>query len=357
MVSSLAAIDEKLAHEKDKSDELTSKLLRLEHAGFEDEELQEILDTAQEVHSLPPTKLTKKETVNALVTERAEALNALRQDDREKEKTHKNTELELSRIIKRFFRDENYDDGLVELDRRRMLVEEILSKVQSIQGAVSIQESMEFTSIEKRLDVFAKAIGRIQQALKAVEEKNSLEQRLTDNLAKAKTELGKLEPRHTRAKTACSALDKLLGSEYKEAYLKQIIIDHKTKLSTIFTRIHAPHEFKNIHLNTDVLLERDIGGLSPVSEISTGQRAALALSIFLSLNSSVSDKAPWLLFDDPIVHVDDLNILSFLDMLRDLVLLGSLQVFFATANTRIADLFARKFDFLGSNFKEFRLQR
>ena len=357
VVSSLAALDEKLVLEKGKSDELTSRLLRLELAGFEEEELQKLLDTGQEIYSLPPTKLTKKETVNALLAERAETLNILRKDDREKEKTHKNIEVEMNRIIKRFLRDKTYDEGLVELDRRRTLVEEIISKVRSVQEAVSIQESMEFTSIEKRLDVFAKTIGRIQEALKAVEEKNALEQRLADNLAAAKAELGKLEPRHTHAKTACSVLAKLLGSEYKEAYLKQIITDHRAKISTIFSRIHAPHEFKEVHLNTDVLLDRDIGGLSPVSEISTGQRAALALSIFLSLNSSVSVKAPWLLFDDPIVHVDDLNILSFLDMLRDLVLLGNRQVFFATANTRIADLFVRKFDFLGKDFQDFQLQR
>ena len=105
------------------------------------------------------------------------------------------------------------------------------------------------------------------------------------------------------------------------------------------------------------MLERYDGGRSPVSQISTGQRAALALSIFLSLNSGVSTRAPWLLFDDPVVHVDDLNILSFFDMLRELVLLGNRQVFFATANTRIADLFAKKYDCLGADYREFHFKR
>jgi chromosome segregation protein len=64
------------------------------------------------------------------------------------------------------------------------------------------------------------------------------------------------------------------------------------------------------------------------------------------------------LFDEPVVHVDDLNILSFFDMLRDLVLIGNRQVFFTTANTRIADLFAKKFDFLGTEeFREFQFVR
>ena len=58
-----------------------------------------------------------------------------------------------------------------------------------------------------------------------------------------------------------------------------------------------------------------------------------------------------------IAHVDDLNILSFLDILRDLVLLDDRQVFFATANARIADLFYRKFDCLGTDFKNIPLNR
>lgn len=81
------------------------------------------------------------------------------------------------------------------------------------------------------------------------------------------------------------------------------------------------------------------------------------MNFHYAINRSVSGRAPWLLFDDPIVHADDLNVVSFLDMLRDLVLLGDRQIFFATANSRVGDLFARKFDFLGVDFKDFRLQR
>jgi len=110
-------------------------------------------------------------------------------------------------------------------------------------------------------------------------------------------------------------------------------------------------------MNNDILLIRHSGQTSTASEISTGQRPALALSIFLSMNAGVSTRAPWLIFDDPVVHVDDLNLLSLLDALRDLVLLGNHQVFFATANTRIASLFARKFDFLGNGYREFPLDR
>ena len=357
VVENLASLGEKLTEEETKLDELTAKEKRLKLAGFEEEELQALFEVAQEDHSHPGSKLAKKEAVQALVTEKTEVLAALRTDEREKEKAQKEIDAELRRIVRRLLEHAAVEDAGVELERRETLVEEVLAEVRSTQKEVAISDSEELSSVANRLATFAKAVARIQEALKRIEEKDALEQRLAASLAEAQGELAQLEPSHARAKTALTVLAKLLGSDYKAAYLQQVVAEHKEKLSTIFSRIHAPHEFKDVSIDTDVLLERHTGVKSAVSEISTGQRAALALSIFLSLNSSVSTRAPWLLFDEPVVHVDDLNILSFFDMLRDLVLLGNRQVFLATANTRIADLFAKKFDCLATEFREFLFQR
>ena len=99
-------------------------------------------------------------------------------------------------------------------------------------------------------------------------------------------------------------------------------------------------------------------GEAKLSEISTGQRAAFALSIFLAQNAQLTVAPPVVLIDDPIAHVDDMNSLSFLDYLRDVVLTGRRQIFFATANGKLATLFERKFDFLGAEgFRRFDLRR
>jgi len=67
---------------------------------------------------------------------------------------------------------------------------------------------------------------------------------------------------------------------------------------------------------------------------------------------------PVVLIDDPIAHVDDLNCLSFLDFLRELTITSERQLFFATADEKLATLFQRKFDFLGeSDFRRFNLAR
>ena len=73
----------------------------------------------------------------------------------------------------------------------------------------------------------------------------------------------------------------------------------------------------------------------------------MALSIFLTLNKQLDNGPDVILFDDPITTIDDLNVLSFLDYLREIVISTDKQVFFATANNDLANLFSKKFEFLG----------
>ncbi|MND00617.1 hypothetical protein D3C83_193000 [compost metagenome] len=63
------------------------------------------------------------------------------------------------------------------------------------------------------------------------------------------------------------------------------------------------------------------------------------------------------MFDDPVAHVDDINTLSLLDHLRDIALSEQRQIFFATADSKLANLFGRKFRFLGERYKQIDLAR
>lgn len=122
-------------------------------------------------------------------------------------------------------------------------------------------------------------------------------------------------------------------------------------IQRIFTKIHVPHELKISDL-TGCRLER-LGSdhVVELNQISTGQRAALMLSIFISLNLSLKSGPPYMLIDDPIAHIDDLNVLSFLDLLADVAETGYRQIFFATANEKLAHLFQKKMEFLGADFQ------
>ena len=138
--------------------------------------------------------------------------------------------------------------------------------------------------------------------------------------------------------------------------MRKALDQNKAAIESIFSRIHSPVEFSG--LGSDFSTVRRVSGEdAPLTAVSTGQRAALALSIFLAQNSQLAGGPPVVLIDDPIAHVDDLNCLSFLDFLRELVLAGRRQIFFATANDKIASLIERKFDFLGPGFKRIELTR
>jgi DNA repair protein SbcC/Rad50 len=163
-----------------------------------------------------------------------------------------------------------------------------------------------------------------------------------ENLTKAIDVLSEIVEKHSLEKATQDALESIRG-----------------QVSDIFARIHSPAEYILGGFNGEQLLTtRDGFRAHGVSQVSTGQRAALALSIFLALNRSAESAPPVLLIDDPVAHIDDLNALSFLDYLRDLAVSTRKQIFFATADARLAALFQRKFEFLGSErFKKIVLSR
>ena len=62
--------------------------------------------------------------------------------------------------------------------------------------------------------------------------------------------------------------------------------------------------------------------------------------------------------DDHVAQVDDFNVLSFLDYMREIAASGDRQIFFATASKKLANIFEMKFKHLGDEkFKRFDLNR
>jgi chromosome segregation protein len=132
---------------------------------------------------------------------------------------------------------------------------------------------------------------------------------------------------------------------------------NRKEIARIFEKIHSPHEFEVSGSERALLQRIETQEVIELDRISSGQRAAFALSLFLALNSRATRAPRVLLIDDPVAHVDDLNTLSFLDYLRDVAVTGERQVFFATADDKLATLFAHKFSFLDNQFKRLILAR
>lgn len=158
-----------------------------------------------------------------------------------------------------------------------------------------------------------------------------------------------------------SDLKEILENYGKDNYLKEFFASNENKLMSIYRQIHTPKEFEGIRFNLEqgeIQLKRtETDSWDSVNQISSGQRTALALSIFLAFNRQLKDGPALLMFDDPVALVDDINTLTFLDYLREIVNQTDRQIFFATANEGLAFLFKQKFDYLRDDFEMIQLKR
>jgi len=163
--------------------------------------------------------------------------------------------------------------------------------------------------------------------------------------------------------SAYKTLTELVNNDNKEIALESFINANLDIITNIFKKIHAPKEFSKLTFNKNnegglFLTRKGKEHAIPITQISTGQRSALALSIFITLTTKITKGPRFILIDDPIAHVDDLNVLSFLDYLREMAIVGNRQIFFATASRKLANLFEMKFKGLGDEkFKRIDLSR
>jgi len=195
------------------------------------------------------------------------------------------------------------------------------------------------------------ALSMESHAQKAYKESIERTQHLQDRLSA-------IQHRKMRLTMAQTTLENLKTEHSLTKAVKSALRQNRIGIERIFSRIHSPAEFCGLGSNLTELVRRVDHKKVTLKEISTGQRAAFALSIFLAQNAQLMMGPPVIMIDDPIAHVDDLNSLSFLDYLRDIALTGRRQIFFTTASDKLATLFERKFDFLGTDgFRRFDLKR
>lgn len=213
---------------------------------------------------------------------------------------------------------------------------------------------------ETPFDLLSANLAVILGQLETYQKGQSLQsefQRMTTQLQEANTQLEAGSAVYHRYKFAYDTIMGILN-EAKNTEATDFLKNYLAEISDVFRSIHAPREFKGIDIDNKgvVWLLPTHGNKRSITQISTGQRSALALSIFLVMNRTLRKGPNIILFDDPISFVDDLNCLSFFDYLR-LFVIKERQVFFATANLKLANLFEKKFGFLEEDFGRWNLQR
>ncbi|MBS3017538.1 DNA replication and repair protein RecF [Comamonas sp. PE63] len=211
--------------------------------------------------------------------------------------------------------------------------------------------------LKARVASVASACSEAVEALRS-EVSNSEELRvLPPAIERTRLKLSNARGEADALDTARNLLDDLIANASLKSATQEALETIGCQIDEVFSRIHSPKEYEYVG-SSDVLLRSvETQKARTLDQVSTGQRAAFALSIFLARNRTATNAPPILLIDDPIAHIDDLNALSFLDYLRDLAVNSGRQIFFATADTRVASLFSKKFSFLGDDFKTISLVR
>jgi DNA repair exonuclease SbcCD ATPase subunit len=134
-------------------------------------------------------------------------------------------------------------------------------------------------------------------------------------------------------------------TEERFAILRPIIQD-------VYTRLDPHPTFTGLHFAVDVYRERGIASpqvldpehdltADPLLVFSSSQANVVALSAFLALGWAAGEDAmPFLLLDDPLQSLDDVNTLGFADLCRHMRTRRQLIV--STHDLRLANLLERK---------------
>ncbi len=198
---------------------------------------------------------------------------------------------------------------------------------------------------------------KVQAALQAHSNSATRLIKIRDEIAQISDRLDRISKSIERLVSALHVLDDIIENHSLDAASAAVVAATHKVADSIFGRIHSPDEFLVTADAETPLRRRDNDLPVQLNQVSTGQRSAYALSMFLAMNAQVKAGPKVVLLDDPISHIDDLNALSFLDYLRNLAIKSDRQVFFATADEKIAGLFVHKFGFLGDDFRTIQLAR
>lgn len=228
---------------------------------------------------------------------------------------------------------------------------------QAVQHLLDFAPETDLNSLLASIDASVLGVRKVLAALLSDSDSTTRLNALRTQLTQLTERLGRTGDAFERLMGAQRVLDDVIENQSLDAASAAVVAATHKVADSIFGRIHAPAEYMVTADAETPLKRRDNNSAVQLTQVSTGQRSAYALSMFLAMNAQVKDGPKLILLDDPISHVDDLNALSFMDYLRNLVLKSDRQIFFATADERVAGLFAHKFGFLGDDFRTIELTR
>lgn len=317
--------------------EYKTRLSAIEDSGFTQAELETLIAKYSAMNS--------NDDMTSSIENRSDIANEVERLELDLRATAEKIELLESEIEenKRLFPAlKDYD-----FQSREFLVSEfdqLLKSIGEIAKYLAITSNDSLNTVQSRSNSVKELISSYLSSIDHTEWASKLRSRIMET-GKSLEELNKsLE----RISSALQKVTSIIEDHYPEIYTNKFVAEHTNIISDIFRRIHSPREFSHVQfLGNEIMAVREHDEQEcPVTRLSTGQRTALVLSVFLALNSTLQRAPKILIFDDPVSYVDELNILSFIDFLVTQSLESDRQIFFATASDKIAGHVSSKFDFM-----------
>ena len=337
--------------EVEELDPVLQKATALEQRGFAPEQVAEVLDNLSGLAEREDADI-EVGRLDELHSRLSQSMAGIAEDIRDASSTAEAAESALQEAAL---------DVFTGLREPKNVEDKALAQVRSIDAAteqlVAAQEMVRFDDSDDATSLENRLVAHLEELRSALNFRTKLEEN-SATLSKYRAEMEALDAKVPaqdqelkRVREALAALKALEAESGLQDRLSEFLSRYKDAILRIFGQIHLPREFSDISLDAgdgnEILLTREAdGAVARLDQISTGQRAALAISVFLALNRSVRDRVGILMIDDPVANIDDLNSLAFLDYLRNVALSGT-QVFFATADETLSELFQRKFALLG----------
>jgi len=363
-VKRISALPQSLAHLSGDLDELLALKDRLENKGLLEEEYRSLAQWFREKYSAVSLDYRTRDEFERFRTDKEQTFNTLSTTSLSgaREVLSEHIEKKESRIQGYFSLHPAREEGELELKGRYDQVKNAVKLYEETSQKISVSPKETIAELSVRLRELEASYDQFQRSRKYLEESARIREMNEEKIESARSQLAVVQEKKDRADIAINTITEILEHDTKEKHLYTFLQSNMSDIKETFRMIHAPREFSNIELDDEdagvLLLIREGSGIkSPITQISSGQRGSLALSIFMTLNRKLTEAPPLMIFDDPVSHVDDLNILSFLDYLKEVAIAGQRQLFFATASQKVATLYKKKFYFLGTEFKSIKLER
>lgn len=222
---------------------------------------------------------------------------------------------------------------------------EHLTSSWNIAAALPLQQwAKDFKSFKQRVE-YAQELHRKQR-------ENAYGKSYIEKLQKDKEKL------EEKSKICQEAYNLICRQKKLEDIMADFLQENERQIELFFRILHRPKEFGTLKINDGKIsiVRNSNGKVVESSQMSTGQRMALAFSVMITLHKNAPNAPGFLMLDEPVANLDDMHVLNLVDLLRELAINGT-QIIITTADRQMAKYLRRKFSFFQNEYTHFELYR